>query len=71
MSTLGGIDDISNDSPITVLILDHSYDTHTSPVSAKAQRRALVTKEPCIASPWRSQREPFKHPALIPPPQAG
>ncbi len=34
MSTLGGIGDISNDSPVTVLILDHGYNTHTPPVSA-------------------------------------
>jgi hypothetical protein len=32
MSTLGGIDDISNDFPVTVLILDHGYNTHSPPV---------------------------------------
>lgn len=33
MSTLGWIDDISNNSPVTILILDHGYNTHTPPTS--------------------------------------
>nr|BFD83061.1 hypothetical protein StreXyl84_24620 [Streptomyces sp. Xyl84] len=60
MSTLGGIDDIGNDSPVTVLILDNSYNSHTPPVGTETVRRALVTKKPCIAAPWRSQRGSFK-----------
>lgn len=32
MSTLGGIDDVSDNFAVAVLILDHSYNTHSPPV---------------------------------------
>ncbi len=64
MSTLGRVDHISNDSPVTVLILDQGYNTHIPPVvavsGAEAVCRALVAKKVCGATPWRNQREPFK-----------
>lgn len=45
MSTLGGIDDISNDSPVTVLILNHGYNAHSPPV--------IVVMVRVMPSSWR------------------
>jgi hypothetical protein len=46
MSTLGGIDHISNDSPVTVLVLDHGYNTHSPPVILVSDWRQLASQPP-------------------------
>jgi hypothetical protein len=49
MSTLGGIDHISNDSPVTVLVLDHGYNTHSPPVILVSDWRQLAS-QPTLAT---------------------